>query len=224
MLLYCKIDCVITPGSILGPLSFLLYVNDTNQAVDCNLFGENKSKCMLFGTKHILNKVGSRDIRYGKICNKHYRTVTYFGCSVNESISGESMALKVIHKINSRLRFLYRKSRFLSLSLHRLLHNSEIQPHFDYFFAAWYSNLNKSLKSKLKALQNKRIKFCLNLGNGAHRGRNEFKEINWLPVNNHFAQFICSVSFKFFNNLSPIYMNDVFKPAVQTRSTRINLC
>ena len=34
-------------------------------------------------------------------------TVTYLGCLLDETYSGESMALKVINKINSRLRFLY---------------------------------------------------------------------------------------------------------------------
>ena len=32
---------------------------------------------------------------------------------VDESLSGEAMALKVINKINDRLEFLYRKNRYL---------------------------------------------------------------------------------------------------------------
>ena len=150
-----KIDCGVPQGPTLGPLLFLLYVNDVKQAVDCDLFlyaddsclvyqhkdvkeiernlnknfsnvcdwfvdnklsihfGEDKTKCILFGTKHRLNKVSSLNIKYGEIHLKHYHTVTYLGCSFDETLSGVSMALKVINKINSRLRFLYRKKQVL---------------------------------------------------------------------------------------------------------------
>ena len=137
---------------------------------------------------------------------------TYLGCLLDEALSGESMALKIINKINSKLRFLYRKNRFLSPPLRRLLCNSLIQPHFDYACSAWYPNLNKRLKSKLQILQNKCIRFCLNLNNRAHIGQKEFEKINWLPVNDRFKQVISSMSFKFCNNTTPPYMNDVFKP------------
>ena len=60
------------------------------------------------------------------------------------------MALKGINKINSRLRFLYRKNRYLSPYLKRLLCNAIIQPHFDYACSAWYPDLNKKFKSKLE--------------------------------------------------------------------------
>ena len=42
------------------------------------------------------------------------------------------MALRVIEKINSRLKFLYRKNRFSDAPLRRPLCNALIQPHFDY--------------------------------------------------------------------------------------------
>ena len=255
-----KIDCGVHQGSILGPLLFLLYVNDMKQAVDCDLFlsaddsclvyqhkdvkeieknlnknflnvfdwfvdnklsihfGEDKTKCILFGRKHRLNKVNSLEIKYGEIHIKQYHTVTYLVCLLDETLSGESMALKVINKINTRLRFLYRKNKFLSPPLRRLLCNSLIQPHFDYACSAWYPNLNKILKSKLQILQNECIRLCLNLNNKAHIGQKEFEQINWLNVNDRFKLIISSMSFKFCNNTSPPYMN-VFKPAGQPNTT-----
>ena len=63
------------------------------------------------------------------------------------------MALKDISKINCRIKFLYRKNRFLSQPLRRLLCSALIQPHFNYACSAWYPNLNNRLKSKLQILQ-----------------------------------------------------------------------
>ena len=89
--------------------------------------GEDKTKCILFDTKHLrLNNVSSLEIKYGEIHIKQYHSATYLCCLLEEALSGESIALKVINKINSRLRFLYIKNRFLSPSLGRLLCDSPI--------------------------------------------------------------------------------------------------
>ena len=46
-----------------------------------------------------------------------------------------------------------------------------------------YPNLNKKFKTKLQTLENKCVRFCLQLDNKAHVGITEFKQINWFPVN-----------------------------------------
>ena len=51
---------------------------------------------------------------------------------IDEAMSGEPMTLKVINKINGKLKLLYRKNRFLSPELRRMLCNALIQSHFDY--------------------------------------------------------------------------------------------
>ena len=45
---------------------------------------------------------------------------------------GEPIALKVIDKINGKLKFIYRKNRFLSPEFRRMRCIALIQPHFDY--------------------------------------------------------------------------------------------
>ena len=149
-------------------------------------------------------------------CTLRNITLTYLGCLFDETLSGEPKALKVINKVNSRLRFLHRKNRFLSRLLRRLLCNSLIQPHFVY---AWYPNLNERLRSKLQIPQNKCIRFCLNLNNKVHIGQKEFAQINWLPINDHFKQIISWMLLEFCNKTSPPYMYDIFKPAGQPNTT-----
>ena len=64
---------------------------------------------------------------------------------------------------------------------------------------------------------------CLNLNNRAYIGLTEFEKINWLPITDQFEQCICSMAFKCFNSVSPLYANDVFKPAGQNTTTTTKL-
>ena len=70
------------------------------------------------------------------------------------------MATHVINKVNSRLRFLCRQN----IPLRRALCNAVILP-LHYACNTWYPILNKKLKTRLQAAQNKCIRFCLKLGN-----------------------------------------------------------
>ena len=60
--------------------------------------------------------------------------MTYLGCVLDETMSGETMALKFMNEINGILKFLYRKNRFLTPELRRMLCNALIQPHFVYAY------------------------------------------------------------------------------------------
>ena len=112
-------------------------------------FGEDKTKSILFGPLNKCKKLRKLNISYGSLIIKQYSEVTYVGCILDESLSGESMALNVVSKINTRLKFLYRKNNFLSPQFRRLLCNAHIQPHFDYACSVWYAKLNKKFKTNV---------------------------------------------------------------------------
>ena len=103
----------------------------------------------------------------------------HLGCILEDNLSGESMATKVLSLVNNRLKFLYWKQKFVTLPLHNLLCNSLILSHYDSACSAWYPSLNKRLSlKKIQTSQNKCIRFCLKLDNKAHVGINEFIKIN----------------------------------------------
>ena len=97
------------------------------------------------------------------------------------------MALKVINKINGKMNFIYRKNRFLTPGLRRMLCITLIQPHFDYACSAWYPNLNVKLK-KLQIIESKCVRFCLRLDKMHHISEEGFKITNRLHVDQKVEQ------------------------------------
>ena len=130
--------------------------------------------------------------------------MTYLGYELDESLSWEAMALKVVNKITGMLKFLYRKNRYLTPYLKRLLCNALIQPYFHYAWSAWYSNLNKKFKSKLQTVQNRSIRYCLQLYKRSHTGMKGFEKINCFPFSERFNQYLCSKVFKIFKETFPL--------------------
>ena len=130
-------------------------------------FGEDKTKFILFALLNKCKKLSKLNISYGSLKTKQYSEVTYLGCILNESLSGESMALNILSKINTRLKFIYQKNKPLPPQLRQLLCNVLIQPHFDCACSVWDPSLDQKFKTKLQTLQNKCVSFCLQLDNKA---------------------------------------------------------
>ena len=63
-------------------------------------FGEDKTKSILFAPLNKYKKLCKINISYGSFKIKQYSEVTYLGCTLDESLSGESMALNVVSKIS----------------------------------------------------------------------------------------------------------------------------
>ena len=138
-------------------------------------FGEDKTKSIFFASKRRSKNVRQLNIMYNHVNIKQHSQVAYLGCVLDERMSCEPMALKVINKINGKLKFLYRKNRHLIKELRRMLCNALIQPHFDYACPAWYPNLNEKTKKKIQIMQNKCIRFCLKLDKMHRISEEEFK-------------------------------------------------
>ena len=107
--------------------------------------------------------------------------------------------------------------------LRRMLCNALIQPHFDYACSTWYPNFNVKLKKTLQETQTICIRFCLKLDKMHHISEEDFKTINWLPVDQRVQQSLNVTVFKYVNNACPYYMKEVFEYASQGRiSSRSN--
>ena len=68
-------------------------------------FGDNKTKSKLYTSKRKIRMVPKLDIIYNNIPTKQHSRVTFLDCILDETLSGECMAHKVIGKVNTRLKF-----------------------------------------------------------------------------------------------------------------------
>ena len=111
-------------------------------------FKEDKTKSILFASKRKIKSARKLNVKYKNIKIKQHSQVTYLGCVLDETLCGKPMALQALNKINGKLKFIYRKNKFLTLTLCRMLYNAIIHPYFDYACSAWYPNLNEKLKKR----------------------------------------------------------------------------
>ena len=118
-----------------------------------------------------------------------------------------------VNKISSRLRFPCRQNRFLNKPLRRLVCNAIVQPFFNYACSGCYSSLKKDWQKKLQVSQNNCLRFCLQLHKKTRIVVTEFKEINWLNINDRFSHWVLSSIYKLFNSESPEYFKEIYFPA-----------
>ena len=170
-----------------------------------------KTECILFGCRRKLRTVQN----FGIECNGHsiqaQTSVKYLGLNLDNFLSEEANANSIIHKVNSRLKFLYRQCSSLNEKTRKLLCSALIKCHLDYSCSSWYAGLNKTLKKKLQISQNKVDRFIKKLGPRSHIGYSELDRVGFLKCDNRVKQLRLSHVFKIFNGTSPSYLLDHFQ-------------
>lgn len=68
-------------------------------------FADDKTKSIVFASKQRAKNIRKLNIKYKEISIRQQAQVAYFGCVLDESLSGQPMALKVIQKIKGELKF-----------------------------------------------------------------------------------------------------------------------
>ena len=164
--LYADDTCIYYQHTVIQKIETILnkeFLSPCDWLIDNKLpihFGKDKTKSILFTRSKTPAKM---NISFQDHLTKQYNCVEYLRCFLDYNLNGETMGQKVLNKINSKLKFLYRQAPFLNPACKRLLCNALIRPHFDYGCTSWYSLLSKVFKTRFQITQNKCIQFCLDL-------------------------------------------------------------
>ena len=134
-----------------------------------------KTESFLFGSSKIICNSPSLDIKCGDIKISSKKSVRYLGGDLEQTLSSKLNLENILKKGNFRLKFLRRQAKCLNLASKRLLSSALIQCHTDYACSSWYYGLQKSLMHKLQILQNKTIRFVLDLTPHSHIGYKLFQ-------------------------------------------------
>ena len=92
-----------------------------------------KTECILFGPKRNLKRASEFQIQCNGHVIKSQSSIKYLGIDIDQNLSGEKKtANSITKKVNSRLKFMYRKANCLSTETRKTLSMALIQCHFDY--------------------------------------------------------------------------------------------
>ena len=170
-----------------------------------------KTEAILFGTKAKVEKVKTFSIRCGDVTINNVKKVKYLGQQIDNDLSSSSVVDDIVKKSNSRLKFLYRYKDILNFDTKKILCTALIQCHFDYSCSSWYPGTNLTLRKKLNIMQNKIVRFVLNLDYRASINNKELVKAGFLSVPDRVKQLQLGHVFKINKNISPKYLTCNFK-------------
>ena len=169
-----------------------------------------KSKSIIFGSKIKLKDVNNFHVTCNNEVIKNVDSVEYLGLKLNNSLSADIIVLGIIKKANARIKFLYRFKDILNQKCRKILCSALIQCHFDYCCSAWFTGLKKMQKKKLQIVQNRMVRFILNLDYMSHIGQQLLDKLEMLNVEDRAKQLQLNHVFKIFRGLCPEYMFNNF--------------
>jgi len=195
--------------------------NISNWLVDNKLsLHLGKTESILFGSKIKLCKSPELNVQCNGTNIRPKSTVKYLGAEIDNYVSGENKASKIIEKVSSRTTFLTRKSKYLDNETMKLLASALIQCHLDYACASLYSNLTKKTKDKLRVCQNKLTRTVFKLPPRTNLDYSHVSQLNWLPVEKRVSQLKLGHIHQIIDGSAPAYMSYCFTPVSNAHSIR----
>ena len=74
----------------------------------------------------------------------------------------------------------------------------------------------------MQVIQNKCTRFCFQLNNRENIETEHFGKVNWFPIDQRFKQCLSTSVFKFFSEMCPQYMNEIYQTTNQNNTVTRN--
>ena len=110
----------------------------------------------------------------------------------------------------------------MNTSTRKILTSALIQGHMDYASVSWYYSIGSTLRHKLQVIQNKMVRFILNMGPRDHIGISELKQVGYLNSKDRVVQLSMNMVHDVFYGNCPEYMKMYFTKVsdVHSHNTR----
>ena len=225
LLLYADDSALLVPGTDSKVIAEIL----SHELKSCHMWLVDnklslhlgKTESIIFGTKRKLTLIENFQVKCDNVAIRSVENVHYLGITLDNNLSGESILSNIIAKASSRLKFLYRYKDILNEKNRKIMCSALIQCHFDYCCSSWYASTNKGQRKKLQVMQNKIIRFILNLGNRSHIGTTEHEKVNMFPVKDRVRQLKLNHVFKIKMGQCPEYLKTNFN---RIGDTELRIC
>lgn len=169
-----------------------------------------KTELTIFGSKRKLKRISNFTITHRGITVKSSPTVKYLGVKLDQNLSGQDIAMDIIAKSNSRLKYLHRQAENLNKQTKKILCTALIGSSLDYSVSSWYHGTSGPLKKKLQITQNKMLRYIKDWGPMVHVGQTELASENLLNIETRAKQLGLNHMYKIYNNTSPHYLSTSF--------------
>ena len=136
-------------------------------------------------------------------------SVKYLGLVMDQDLSGDSTGTNSIKKINSGLKFLYRKGYLFNTREKKMLCSTLLQPFFDYACISWYWGLKANFKHRLQTAQNKMVRYTLSLDARDHVGADHLVRLKWMDVPSRVKFLSLNLLYKISQSQAPEYFYDL---------------
>ena len=225
-----SISCEIPQGSILGPLFFLVYINDLPNCLkrttprmfadDTSLTAYGKSiEEIELGLNEDLEKsrlwlqaVHVKDwlslepnICIGSDPIKRVRNTKILGVYIDESLTWSKHIEEIAKTITAGISALKRLRAFVLVSVY----NALIMPHFDHCCEVWDS-LGSVLAERLQKLHNRCTRVIMRYKNETGQSELALRHLGWSLLNERRLDIKARQIFKVLHDLAPVRLSNIF--------------